>query len=38
VRANPEPDLTQLAADLCKVLVEQAEERQRSAQAILSLT
>jgi hypothetical protein len=38
VRANPEPDLPQLAADLCKVLVEQAEERQRSAQAILSLT
>ena len=38
VRANPEPDLPQLAADLCEVLIEQAEERQRSAQAILSLT
>jgi hypothetical protein len=33
---NPEPDLPQLAADLCDVLVEQARQRQRSAAAILS--
>jgi ADP-ribosylglycohydrolase len=38
VRANPEPDLVQLVTNLCQVLIEQAEERQRSAQAILSLT
>jgi hypothetical protein len=38
VRANPEPDLPQFAADLCAVLIEQAENRQQSAQAILSLT
>jgi hypothetical protein len=38
VRANPEPDLPQLAADLCQVLVEQAEERQSGTQAILTLT
>jgi ADP-ribosylglycohydrolase len=38
VRASPEPNLPQLAAGLCHVLVEQEEGRQRSAQAILSQT
>jgi len=36
LRLNPEPDLLRLAEDLCSVLVERAQDRQRSAQAVLS--
>lgn len=38
VRMNPHPDLARVAADLCEVLVEQTESRQRVASEFLSLT
>lgn len=37
VRVNPHPDLARVAADLCEVLVEQAESRHRGATELLSL-
>jgi hypothetical protein len=37
MRLNPEPDLEQVAEDLCQLLVVRAEEHQRSAGQILSM-
>lgn len=37
MRANPEPDLAVVAAELCEVLVEQAEEGERRARGVLGL-
>ncbi len=36
-RLNPNPDLATVAADLCEVLIEHAEQRRRSGQELLSL-
>ena len=37
-RANPEPDLAIVADELCAVLIEQANEHERSARGLLAMT
>ena len=37
VRLNPAPDLTQMAVDLCEVILLQARRKQQTAEQLLSI-